>query len=546
MIEQLRHQPLWLLFFVIAVGYCLERIPFIRNTLGVSVVLFVGLLFGALDSELRIPSELYELGLVLFVYTIGLSCGPTFFRNFRSGIPQNCFIAIIIISVAMVVLFVARLMHLSPGTAAGFFAGCLTNTPALASLTEKLARSGALESVVAEPIVGYSIAYPVSILSVIVAIRLVTRYLQTDYSSEAKSLIALGAAGEEIRNVTVRVTRTDLAHIPIGILFRGNGWRALLGRRLRGDEESLVQRDTQLEENDLVSVIGTDEDVQPVIDFLGKVEPEIALGSDRGHYDNRRIFLSNSKLFGCRIGELRLIEEYESLITRVRRGDHDFLATADMILEPGDRVRVVAPKIRMKEISNYLGDSYKALSEIDFFSFSLGLLVGFLLGQIPLPAPAGYELHLGIAGGPLIAALVFGWIGRTGPLVWTLPYSVNLTLRQLGMVMFLAGVGTRAGNAFISTLLSGGWVLMVVTAIVVLIATSVTLLVGNLVLKIPMSVMIGIVAGMQTQPALLSYATQQTGNDSPNIGYASVYPTAMIAKILIAQAVLMALASTSN
>ncbi len=170
-------------------------------------------------------------------------------------------------------------------------------------------------------------------------------------------------------------------------------------------------------------------------------------------------------------------------------------------------------------------------------------MAGFLLGQIPLPAPSGFELKLGLAGGPLIVALLLGWVGRTGPLVWTLPYSANLTLRQLGMVMFLAGVGTRAGNAFVATLLGGGWILLMVTALLVLSATIITLLVGHRVLGIPMSVMVGVVAGMQTQPALLSYATQQTGNDSPNIGYASVYPTAMIVKILIAQAVLTALSS---
>jgi putative transport protein len=264
---------------------------------------------------------------------------------------------------------------------------------------------------------------------------------------------------------------------------------------------------------------------------------------DRGHYDNRRIFLSNSKLFGRRIGELNLPKDYEAIITRLRRGDHDFLATADLVLEPGDRVRVVAPKSKMKAISDYLGDSYKALSEIDFFSFSLGLLIGFFVGQIPLPAPAGYDLQLGLAGGPLIVALFLGWAGRTGSLVWTLPYSANMTLRQIGMVMFLAGVGTRAGYAFFSTLMAGGWLLMIVTAAIVLVVTIATLMIGHRGLGVPMSVMIGVVAGMQTQPALLSYATQQTGNDSPNIGYASVYPIAMIFKILVAQWVLIALSS---
>ncbi len=541
MIEQLKNQPLWLLFSVIAIGFALERIALIRRTFGIASVLFVGLIFGAIDPELRIPSHLYEFGLVLFVYTIGLSCGPTFFRTFHRSFRNSLLTAAAILLVALLIVGLAFVLRMSSPIAAGFFAGSLTNTPALASLTEHLSRSGSTEAEVAAPIVGYSIAYPMSILAVIIAIRLTTRLFKVDYSSEAKSLVALGAAGEEIKNLTVRVTRSDLSHLPIGVLISGNGWRALLGRRLRDHEESLVHRDTQLEFGDLVSVIGTAEDVEPVVEFLGNIEPDVILGEDRGIYDNRRIFLSNSDLFGRHIRDLKLIEKFEAIITRVRRGDLDYLATADFVLEPGDRVRVVAPKAKMKQISAYFGDSYKALSEIDFVSISLGLLLGFLVGQLPLPAPEGYELKLGIAGGPLIVALLLGWAGRTGPLVWTLPYSANLTLRQIGMVMFLAGVGTRAGNAFVGTFMQGGWQLMLIALVLVFLTVFGVLLVGYKVLKIPMSVMLGIVAGMQTQPALLSYANQQTGNDSPNVGYASVYPLAMILKILIAQAILIGL-----
>jgi putative transport protein len=537
--EWLRHQPLWLLFLVIAVGCGLERIPLIRRTLGSAVVLFVGLFAGAIDPELRIPRELYELGLLLFVYTVGISCGPAFFRTLRTNLPINYLVLSVIVLVALVIALCAPALQISSATAAGFFAGYLTNTPALASITEKLAISGASDTALVEPIVGYSIAYPVSILAAIFAIRLTVLMLKIDYTSESKRLVALGAASESIVNVTVRVTRNDLAHLPISVLFIGNGWRALLGRRLRGDEEALVHRDTCLLVNDLVSVIGTEDDVQPVIDFLGRIEPDVTLGIDREHYDNRRIFLSNSQHFGRRIGDLNLVQKFEAIITRVRRGDLDFLAAADLVLEPGDRVRVVAPRSQMKALSEYLGDSYKALSEVDYFSFSLGLLAGFMIGQVPLPSPEGYDLRLGIAGGPLIAALVLGWVGRTGPLVWTLPYSANITLRQVGMVMFLAGVGTRAGHSFVSTLVAGGWLLMLVGLLFVFVATLATLFIGHHLLKVPMSVMIGVVAGMQTQPALLSYATQQTGNDSPSVGYASVYPLAMVAKILIAQALLM-------
>ncbi len=534
----LRQQPLLLLFAVVAVGYFLERLPVVRKSLGVATVLFVGLVFGAIDPSLRIPREIYELGLVLFVYTVGLSCGPSFFRTFKEGLAGTALAMTVILVFALIVTVIFWSLGISGRTAAGFFAGSLTNTPALAGITERLAQEGASESVIAEPIVGYSIAYPVSILTVVLVVRVVTRRLKIDYKTEAKSLVAIGAAGEEIQSVTVRVTRSDLGHIPIGVLLRGHGWRALLCRRRRGDAESIVLHDSLLEEGDLVSVIGTVEEIAPVIRFLGEQIPD-TLGNDRGLYDNRRIFLSNNRLFGRRLAELRLMEEYQAIVTRVRRGDNDFVADSDMILEPGDRLRVLAPRSNMKAVSSYLGDSYRALSEIDFLSFSLGLLLGFFVGQIPLPAPAEVDLRLGIAGGPLVVAIVLGWAGRTGPLIWSIPYSANLTLRQLGMVMFLAGVGTRAGNTFLDNFLSGGWRLVLISAVLVSISITCTLLFGYLFLRIPMSVMLGIVAGMQTQPALLSFATQQAGNDAPSVGYASIYPIAMILKILLAQAVMI-------
>jgi putative transport protein len=536
--DLLRQQPLLLLFAVVAVGYLIERLPFVRQTLGVATVLFVGLVFGAVDSELHIPREIYELGLVLFVYTVGLSCGPSFFRNFKDGLASTILASMVIVLFAITVAVIFWSLGISGRTAAGFFAGSLTNTPALASITERLAHDGASERLLAEPIVGYSIAYPISILTVVLVVRVVTKQLKIDFKSEAKSLVAIGAAGEDIQSATVRVTRNDLGSIPIGVLLRGHGWRALFCRLRRGSIESLVLHDSFLENGDLVSVIGTADEIAPVIGFLGEQIPDM-LDTDRGLYDHRRIFLSNNRLFGRRLDELELMEKYQAIVTRVRRGDNDFLAAPDMNLKPGDRLRVLAPQANMKAISEYLGDSYRALSEIDFLSFSLGLLLGFFVGQIPLPAPTGVELKLGIAGGPLVVAIILGWAGRTGPMIWSIPYSANLTLRQLGMVMFLAGVGTRAGNTFLDNFLSGGWRLVLVSAVLVGISITATLLIGYLFLRIPMSVMLGIVAGMQTQPALLSFATQQAGNDSPGVGYASVYPIAMILKILLAQAVMI-------
>jgi putative transport protein len=210
------------------------------------------------------------------------------------------------------------------------------------------------------------------------------------------------------------------------------------------------------------------------------------------------------------------------------------------MLELGDRVRVVSDPARMEAISAFFGDSYRALSEVNILTLSLGLALGLLVGLIPIPLPGGVRLSLGYAGGPLLVALILGSYERTGPLVWSLPYSANLTLRQIGLILFLAGIGTRAGSALLTTFTQGGGLMLVLAGALATCTMVLTVLwVGYRLLRIPMSILVGMLAGLQTHPALLSFATEQTGNDVPTIGYTAVYPVAIIAKIIIAQLLLV-------
>ncbi|HRF46454.1 MAG TPA: aspartate:alanine exchanger family transporter [Anaerolineales bacterium] len=539
----LKEQPLLLLFLVAAIGYPLGLIRVAGSSLGVSAVLFVGLAFGALDPELRVPPVIYELGLMLFVYNIGLSSGPGFFRAFRSGgLRNNLLVGGMLLFASALAVSLSLGFQLPPAEVAGLFAGGLTNTPALAGVVEALKLNGASEAVQAQPVVGYSIAYPMGVLGVILVIQILTRVFKVDYRQEARQLKEMGGSAEDIVNITVRVTRADIAGVSVGELVRGKEWHALFSRLQHAGEEHLVKADTTLVAGDLVSVIGTEADVLPVVDFLGERAPDVALNEDRGVYDYRRVFVSNHQLFGRRLSELSITERLGALVTRVRRGDLDLLATGNTVLEPGDRVRVVAPRDRMREVGKFFGDSYKALSEIDILSFSLGLVIGVLLGQVPVPLPGGGVFRLGNAGGPLVVAIILGWRERTGPLVWTIPYSANLTLRQIGIVMFLAGVGTRSGYAFFQTLAGANGLPLFLGGLLITCGTAtVALIVGHKVLKIPFSLLIGMVSGMQTQPALLTFSAQQTGNEVPNMGYASVYPVAMVLKIVLAQIILVVL-----
>jgi putative transport protein len=269
--------------------------------------------------------------------------------------------------------------------------------------------------------------------------------------------------------------------------------------------------------------------------YLGEPAEE-NLELDRSEFDFRRMFISNNSIVGKTVGELDLPGKFGAVATRIRRGDVEMLVQDNTVIELGDRVRVVAHRQDMDKIARFLGDSYRSLSEIDILTFSLGIALGLLIGMIPIPLPGGLVFTLGFAGGPLVVALILGALGRTGPLVWSMPYSANLTLRQFGLIMFLAGVGTRAGYAFVSTFTQGGGVaLFIAAAIITTLTALATLWIGYRLLKIPMSLLIGLLAGLQTQPAVLGFGLEQTKNDLPNLGYASMFALAVIVKIIVAQ-----------
>ncbi|HLF41366.1 MAG TPA: TrkA C-terminal domain-containing protein, partial [Acidimicrobiia bacterium] len=259
--------------------------------------------------------------------------------------------------------------------------------------------------------------------------------------------------------------------------------------------------------------------------------------------DVTRVIVSNGELAGRSLGELDLPDRFGATATRVRRGDVDLLATDETVLEPGDVVRVVAPSRRLDDVGAFFGDSLRGFSEVDVTAFSAGLALGLVVGALTLPLPGGMALRLGQAGGPLLVGLLLGARQRTGPLVWQVPHGAGMTLRQLGTVLFLAAVGTRSGDAFAHTVMSGGApAILAAGALVSATATFVLLAVGRRLLRLPFGILSGMLAGLFTQPAVLAFACEQAGDDSPSAGYAAVYPAAMVAKIIAAQILVMVLA----
>lgn len=543
MLDLLIASPLLVFFLVAGLGYAIGRIRFKGASLGSAAVLFVGLAFGALDSRIRLPDVVYQLGLLLFVYTIGLSSGADFVQSLRSrGARVMLFVALMIAVAATIAIATSALLGLSAATGAGAFSGSMTNTPALAGILETIAiRTSGDTHADALAIVGYSVAYPVGVLGMIITLFVGKHLIRTTPEEETRRLKAYHVQTESVHGSAIRVTQLAATSKAVVELDRAHRWNVVFGRVKRNGQVQLVGADTQFQIGDLVSVVGDSDEIARVAAFMGElVEANLAL--ERSTFDYRRVFVSNPEVAGRRLRDLPLRQQFGAVVTRIRRGDLDLLPQADTVLQPGDRVRVVACHERMEEISRYFGDSYRSVSEVDVLTFSLGITIGLLLGLVPIPLPGGGSFRLGIAGGPLIAALVLGALQRSGPIAWSIPYSANLTLRQFGTVLFLAGIGTRAGYAFADTLRQGDAppVLLVAVAITCGVAV-LTLLIAYFVFKMPLSLASGVLSGLQGQPAVLSFALEQEHNDVPNVGYATVFPIAMIAKILLAQIVLLAL-----
>ena len=543
-IELLRNNPILLLFLVSAIGYPLGRIKVKGISLGVAAVLFVGLVFGALDPSLKLPEIIYKLGLVLFVYCIGLTSGPMFFSSIRkNGFLYNFLIIICLLISTGMAVGLATMFHFLPASTAGLFSGSLTNTPALAAVLEHLQSIlPAAESEIQQSnaIVAYSIAYPLGVIGVIVPIYLFQRIWNIDYGKDLQRSQIADAGNEDLVSCTVEILhdfQNDVQQI-----ISQYGWNVIFGRHQFNGELVLTQYNTRFASGDYVHVIANAGELDKIVSVLGKKEEKLQLDQDLSTFDKFRVFISNQDIAGKCIKDIPQFFGPDRLITRIRRGDREFLPHGNTVLYLGDQLRFVTMRENIEAIRKLCGDSFKAISEFNVLSLGVGIVLGLLIGEIPIPLPGGVTLKLGIAGGPLIMALILGMLGRTGKFSWTIPYSANLVLRQIGLILFLAGVGTRSGYAFISTLQSvEGIYLLFSGAIITCITATMAIWIGTKWMKIPFGIITGILAGMHTQPAVLAFANEQADNELPNLGYAMVFPIAMITKILLAQIILVVL-----
>ena len=440
-----------------------------------------------------------------------------------------------LILAALLTSGLGRLLHLPGARTAGLYTGALTNTPALAAVRERMHERGLTQALPAdqlrtltnEPVVTYSIAYPIGVIGVLLCMQLAARFGRVDPTATQERA--------EIRVLDFAVKNPGIAGRTVAdvlSLHRNPGF--VVSRLQHEGRVDLVQPDTVLALGDVVAVVGDDESLERARLIFGEPSDQ-RLEQDRARLDFRRVLISSKQVVGKRIRDLDLENTLSATITRLRRADTDVVPTPDTRLEFGDRIRVLTRKENFGMVVKFFGDSIRGTAETDFGSVALGMVLGVLAGMLPIPVPGGTTIRLGLAGGPLLVALVLGKIERTGQIAWVMPVSANLTLRQIGLLLFLAGVGTKAGFAFVETMRSNGLMLLAAGAVVTFSVAGATLLVGYKILKIPMDSLLGLVAGLQTQPACLAFAGNLSKSDNTNLAYASIYPAAMIAKIILAQ-----------
>ena len=519
------------LFIVVGVGYLLGEIKFPGNfRLGLAAVLFAGLGFGALDPQFILPGDLQTVGLVLFVYCVGLEAAPGFLQSLRKdGLRLNLAVAGCLIAAAAAVYLLIKMTGASRATLVGLFCGSFTNTPALGAASESILRITGEASAVNEAVVGYGVVYPFAVLSVLLLFQ----------------MRAMRAAPNELqppqntlpRAQTIEVQKKNGPSDWTAGLIEAQSGVVLTRYRSQSGTLTLAKTETPLPPGTQVIVVGSPQSVQTAVELLGQASGE-SLEANLQGFETHRYFVSNSHVVGRPLKDLEL-EKIGAVISRVRRADVDLPVTDETVLHLGDRVRVISDKQNAPAVRSLFGNSLTALSETGYVSFALGIAMGLVLGEIPIPVP-GLEdpVRLGHAGGPLLMALLLGYLGRTGPFIWNPPVTISLTLKQIGILFFLACAGVKAGTALPGTLREqGGFLIGVGVAL-----TVVTHLVFWAVLRwpnrYPLGKDLGASAGLQTQPAALTFAAQKLTAGEVNLAYATVYPGAVVLKILLVQLLL--------
>lgn len=525
MFAELLKSSYFALFVIVALGFMLGRIRIKGLSLDISAVIFVALLFG--HYGVLIPKELGDLGLVLFIFTIGIQAGPGFFDSFRSkGKTLILITVLIILSASLTAVGLKYLFGLDTPSTVGLIAGALTSTPGLAVAIDST--NSPLASI------AYGIAYPFGVIGVILFVKLLPRLLKVNLEEEARQLEA-ERIGQfpQLKTCVFHVTNSSAFGKSLAQLNIRAVTGAVVSRIKSGEQILMPSASYALQQNDYIQAVGSEESLAMLAEMMGeRQEGELPL-TKRQIVET--ILLTKKDMVNKNIGSLNLHENYGCTITRVRRSGIDLTPTPDLVLKFGDKLMIVGEIEGVKGASELLGNNVKLLSDTDFFPIAVGIVLGVLVGKLNVTFPGGVSFSPGLTGGVLLTSLVLSAIGKTGPILWNMSGPANQLLRQFGLLLFLAEVGTSAGQKLVATFQESGWSMFVVGMFITLVPMIIATLVARLVFKISMLDLLGTLTGGMTSTPGLAAADSMVDSNIPGVAYATVYPIAMVFLILFIQ-----------
>ena len=532
------------LSLAVAVGIFLgAKLKFKGITLGITWILFCAIAcshFGMTLDPL-VESFAKDLGLILFVYSIGLQVGPSFFSSFgKGGLKMNMLAA----GVVLLGCITAFVIHIISGediaTMTGVLFGAVTNTPGLGAAEQAYQDVTGLSN--PDIANGYAMAYPLGVVGIIVSLLLLRWFFRVKLDKEEEQVASEKGEEKQIEHIDIRLTNTQVDGIRVRDLSLLTHVKMIVSRLVDANgNDSMPDGDTILHVGDRVRIVGDHENERTVLLLGERTEIPSDEKSKEVHLVNRHIVVTKPKLNGRRIGDLNVRAAFHITITRIRRAGVELLATPDLILQLGDRLTVVGDVEAVDKVAKVFGNSTKKLDAPNLASLFFGIVLGVTLGSLPIMLPGlSQPFKLGIAGGSLIVAILIGAFGPKWHLVTYTTSSANLMIREIGIALFLAAVGFGAGKSFIPTLVGGGYVWIGYGVLITMIPLLLIGIIGRKWFRLDYFTLMGLLAGSTTDPPALAYATQQSAqNDRAAVAYSTVYPLTMFLRVLTGQLMIL-------
>ena len=536
--------------FVIAAGVLLGKIKFFGISLGVTFVLFVGILAGhfGFTGNPAILSFVQDFGLILFVFCIGLQVGPSFFSSFkRGGITLNLLaVGIVFLNIAVaLILYFALQGRIDIPMMVGILCGAVTNTPGLGAANEALQQ---LHYQGPEIAMGYACAYPLGVMGIILSMIIIRCICRVDVKQDSDEIQKEEEANPHMKPYTIslKVQNEALSGKTLSQVQNFLARDFVCTRIIQDGHMITPNANTVLRLGDRMFVVCAEDDSEAIMAFIGpKIEQDWDVTNQQDKpMVSRRILVTQPNINGKTLGELHFSSMYGVNVTRVNRSGMDLFAARQLRLQVGDRVMVVGPQDAIERVANLLGNQLRRLDHPNIVTIFVGILCGILFGSLPIAIPGmPTPVKLGLAGGPLIISILIGRFGHKVKLVTYTTMSANLMLREVGLVLFLASVGIKAGENFVQMVVEGDGVLYVgVGFLITFIPLIITGIVARWHHRVNYFTLMGLIAGSNTDPPALAYANQIAGNDAPAVGYSTVYPLTMFLRILTAQLLVLLMA----